>query len=793
MPTKFYSYDDIKQTADCLDIARVIGLPVRDGRFPATWRGGKNETSVSANRDGWHDFATEESGSAIDLVALVRYNGDRQQAQEWLGDYLNLKPKISGLAPNPTAEKSRYQQLIDEGYQEQQIYTYTDEAGQPLHHVVRLWHPDHGKQFLQRAVDGRWSVKHIRTVLYNLPAILQSEWVIIVEGEKDADTLIRLGLPATTNAGGASKWKPEYSETLRGKQIVILPDNDEPGQRHVDLVAGHLVNIATSIRVITISQKQKGDVTDWLEQEGGTKERLLAEIQRSQPIDTRTIGEAFQIAKAKEANKIPFRNYTSDIDESSGVKKITKKPRHSNDMISDLYARFLGFPRKVGEELFDRDKDTGEIRYIRSTQELFSWIERKSKRSIDWARGVGYTAQDAFYAGVKAEAPRYEAISFVPDWPKRRDVYYCHPQLAEPSPNHHYFNTLVDFFNPTTPEYRILLKAFIAAPLYFESYIPRPLWVIESETAGAGKTTLATRTALLYGHPAIEVKTRDFARDMQEVTKRLVSAEGRQSRMLLIDNVVGTFASEELSAMVTMPHITGRPPYGRGEETRLNNLTYVITANNASIDNDLTIRSFFIYLKTLADHKETWNRELTEYICKNRIQILSDITDLLNNPPHIAGKPFTRFPEFECLILRAMCANTAEYMAVIETIAESRASANIEEEWGKTLEDLIIQKLLDLGLPPNQSAFIRSQVAEEWIKKVIPNSKNPVQTARNLARSGHCQRLHPAIKIYPQNGEFKRRGILWIGSDGNLKPRKIVNRIVDKTEVLTIPGQNDEI
>ena len=51
-------------------------------------------------------------------------------------------------------------------------------------------------------------------VLYRLPdvaaAVRQGRVVFVVEGEKDADALARLGLAATTNVGGAGKWRAEY-------------------------------------------------------------------------------------------------------------------------------------------------------------------------------------------------------------------------------------------------------------------------------------------------------------------------------------------------------------------------------------------------------------------------------------------------------------------------------------------------------------------------------------------------------------------------------------------------------
>ena len=58
-----------------------------------------------------------------------------------------------------------------------------------------------------RQVSGRWvyDLKGIRRVLYNLPALLAANAdapIFIVEGERDADNLMKLDLLATTNAGG---------------------------------------------------------------------------------------------------------------------------------------------------------------------------------------------------------------------------------------------------------------------------------------------------------------------------------------------------------------------------------------------------------------------------------------------------------------------------------------------------------------------------------------------------------------------------------------------------------------
>ena len=76
--------------------------------------------------------------------------------------------------------------------------------------------------------------------------------VLIPEGEKDVDRLIDLGFVATTNAGGAGKWRPEHSEYLRGRRVCIMPDNDDAGERHAEKVARSLAGIAAEIRILRL-------------------------------------------------------------------------------------------------------------------------------------------------------------------------------------------------------------------------------------------------------------------------------------------------------------------------------------------------------------------------------------------------------------------------------------------------------------------------------------------------------------------------------------------------------------
>jgi hypothetical protein len=105
---------------------------------------------------------------------------------------------------------------------------------------------------------------------------------LIVEGEKDADNLFAAGFAATTNSGGAGKWTADLNRYFEGRDIHILPDNDEAGAGHAQQVAAALLGVARSIRIIRLpGLPPKGDVTDWLDA-GGTVDGL-ADLLRAAP------------------------------------------------------------------------------------------------------------------------------------------------------------------------------------------------------------------------------------------------------------------------------------------------------------------------------------------------------------------------------------------------------------------------------------------------------------------------------------------------------------------------------
>ena len=132
--------------------------------------------------------------------------------------------------------------------------------------------------------------------------------VAVVEGEKDADNLHRVGFDAVSGEDGAGpgKWRKEYTEQLKGLSVVIFPDNDNVGKAYAQETAAALHGVAKEVRLLDLSKvwpdiPEHGDVSDLLSHFGTDKAcELMAQLMTSTPVwePGGAITEQFRNAKA---------------------------------------------------------------------------------------------------------------------------------------------------------------------------------------------------------------------------------------------------------------------------------------------------------------------------------------------------------------------------------------------------------------------------------------------------------------------------------------------------------------
>ena len=108
--------------------------------------------------------------------------------------------------------------------------------------------------------------------------------LVIVEGEKDVETIERLGFSATTSPNGAgAKWNTANNGYLTGRNVVIIMDNDEAGEKYGRETAERIRTSAAAVKLLRSADiypdvPHKGDISDIAQAVGDVEaKRLLAE------------------------------------------------------------------------------------------------------------------------------------------------------------------------------------------------------------------------------------------------------------------------------------------------------------------------------------------------------------------------------------------------------------------------------------------------------------------------------------------------------------------------------------
>lgn len=283
-------------------------------------------------------------------------------------------------------------------------YDYTDERGNILYQVVRFL----PKGFRQRRPDGAggwtWSLNGVRRVLYRLPEILAGvaagKRVWIAEGERDCESLRARGHVATTNPGGAGKWRREYGEALRGADVVIVADKDEPGRAHARAVAHALRDVAK--RMVVIEAAEGKDATDHF-----AAGKLERDFRRVDPAAPPSAGESPAPSSADTLVSIgallaepddPVSWIVDGLLPASGMSLFASKPKAGKSTT----ARGLALAVARGTPFLGRQTVQGPVLYLgledprrvtkghfvalgaRPTDDLYVFTGRRPQDAVTW-------------------------------------------------------------------------------------------------------------------------------------------------------------------------------------------------------------------------------------------------------------------------------------------------------------------------------------------------------------------------------------------------------------------------
>lgn len=415
------------------------------------------------------------------------------------------------------------------------VYDYVDPDSKLLYQCVRFKDP---KDFRQRRPDPAggdwiWNLQGVELVLFRLPQLLKAdpgETILFVEGEKDVLRLEAEGFIATCNPMGAGKWRKEYVDSLRGRKVAILPDNDETGHQHGQKVARALASTAASVKLVELpGLPEKGDVSDYFDQ-GGTANELGHLIYKAQlwapPIvETKSrVGSSFDAEKPSIVleNSQPGDGLERWTNQALGAIKLTNNPPtlfqcgghlvrlRQIDGDGPIESQTLSIDALRG--VLDRVANWGEPRTTKKGNEVLKWGPPRMEAVKDLQALPGWDPQIIPILETIVESPRFlpngRLVTSPGYYPEAR-LYYNPPasltDLVIPSrPTRDqveaakrliFDDLFVDFPFANRASKANALACMLLPFVRFMIDAPTPLHMYEAPTEGTGKGKLANACA----------------------------------------------------------------------------------------------------------------------------------------------------------------------------------------------------------------------------------------------------------------------------------------------------------
>ena len=486
-------------------------------------------------------------------------------------------------------------------------YRYCDEQGSLLYESVRL----SPKTFRLRRRNAKservWKMDGVRRVPYRLAELQGQRSVLLVEGEKDADNVAALGLPVTTTPMGAAAWRDEYAGIIKAsgvEEVVVIPDNDEPGRRYAVQAGTALMACGITVRVVTLpGVAEKGDVSEWLGA-GGTLEQFKVLIDDAPTFeawrssdDVRSVvdlrhGDWRQIVEDAHNAVVQTNSRNGGPRIFVGPENLVRVVQHvsngpcaiqvlTDDTLRGYLMRNVTFlaegrngpksvvpPSAVLRDILTCAAWPGlpELRGVIETPVL--------SRDGEVVTTAGYQPQTLLWYSPASDLD----LPGIPEQPTVTDVAAATDLLLE----------MVYDFPFDSQGSRANALALLILP-FVREFIkgPTPLHVIDATTPGSGKGLLADCCSVVA--TGREAGKGPEPRDTEETRKFITSVLVAGASMVVLDNISGRVESAPLARVLTADIW----------EDRL-----VATGNQVSLSDELARRTLWIRLEPDVERPE---------------------------------------------------------------------------------------------------------------------------------------------------------------------------------------------
>ncbi|MBL8763145.1 MAG: toprim domain-containing protein [Phycisphaerae bacterium] len=640
--------------------------PERGGKFRARciWRHDEHKSFVY-----WPD-----ANGRVVFFDEADPKGDKLVILEALGlSWAELNPGIKSHAEQraPIRIKRRFDvpaELGVQGYRRISGYEYRDESGRLLFEVVRYECRDRRKAFRQQRpagddengdyvstigsfnVPGGASLAPCRRVLYRLPELLAAPvttLVFIVEGEKDVETLLRMGFAATTNPMGAGKWSEvadHAAEVLRDREVIVLPDADDAGRKHAVQVCRHLVGCGIRVRMLELPDlSNKGDVTDWFDLYGGTRERFDELVTATQEYVDDTLIDATG-TRREVVNERPLDAIGSSVlvrlREVSGTSEaLYRRGGELCRIVRDHEWRALIQVVGIAELRYivartvhtGRLTPSGQFVDVAPPRELLEYIlahPNPGFPNLAMLSEVPFVGPDGRVVSTEgydegtgvyvALLPHLRDLA-VPESPSQADAALAVARLRR----------VFEEFPWQSPSDWANFLALLFTLLLRVMFPTVPAFMVAAKTQGTGKT-LALRLAsliVLGREPVIA----DVPTEPTEFAKVVGAFLRSGQRFVVFDNAIRPIESATLAALLTSVEFTFRI-LGKSETMTLaNTVVIAFTGNNPVVRSDLTRRTVWCDLDA-KDPRPNLRRfavsDIVAHVRENQCSLLTDVLSI---------------------------------------------------------------------------------------------------------------------------------------------------------------------
>ena len=559
-------------------------------------------------------------------------------------------------------------------------YDYVDEHGQPLFQVVRRANKrfslrretDDGEivngikaGWYRKGKDAAWSrikdapldsstppepearwFDEVDLVPYHLDSVAAAagcgETIFVVEGEKDVDCLRWNGLTATTNPQGAGKWRQVYGQHCKGTDVVVIPDNDEPGEKHACQVAESVAQHAQSVKIVRLPNVEEGgDVSDWFAA-GGTVEGLERLAEGTPEYPSRLANDDAEKSMLQQLVDLA-QSYTL-IRSPEGELFAWVGEEDERDLYSLIDGQFEALLIRQYAKIHRKTANSQALRD--AIRHVKAHAARDASREPVHIRVA--EKDEVIYLDLADETKRVVEITpsgwQVKPTPAHLYIMRTSPMHAIPRPVEGDIDELRSLVNLADRSDWILLVAWLLATLKPRG--PFPILVLQGEQ-GTGKSTIAKMLRKLVDPHSMEVRAAPGSN--QDL---MISA--RNNWVLAFDNLSGLkdWLSDSLCRLATGGGFSTRELYSNHRE-------FIIEAQRPIIVNgiddiitrgDLLDRSLVITLPRIEEHERQPEDKIWKAFERARPRILGGLLTAascaLNNVDRIDLDAFPRMADF---------------------------------------------------------------------------------------------------------------------------------------------------